>query len=124
MRPPSSVLQNITARAVCPAPPTRSAGVGASLTHQACCLMSSATSSSTREAPSCCSRSSPNGRKERLSRIGTNLPFSGWGTVFPDPRPVAAIVDRVTFNAHITETGTQSYRLATSTTAARRKRTM
>jgi hypothetical protein len=36
------------------------------------------------------------------------------GTVFPDPRLVAAIVDRVTFNAHILETGTQSYRLAAS----------
>jgi hypothetical protein len=31
-----------------------------------------------------------------------------------DPRLVAAIVDRVTFNAHILETGTQSYRLRTS----------
>ena len=54
-------------------------------------------------------------REERASiAIGTNLPFSEWGTVFPDPRLVAAIVDRVTFNAHILETGTQSYRLATS----------
>ena len=52
-------------------------------------------------------------REERASiAIGTNLPFSEWGTVFPDPRLVAAIVDRVTFNAHILETGTQSYRLA------------
>jgi hypothetical protein len=42
--------------------------------------------------------------------------------VFPDPRIVAAIVDRVTFNAHILETGTQSYRLRTSTTSSRRKR--
>jgi hypothetical protein len=33
--------------------------------------------------------------------------------VFPDPRLVAAIVDRVTF-ARILETGTQSYRLRTS----------
>ena len=33
-----------------------------------------------------------------------------------DPRLVAAIVDRVTFNAHILETGTQSYRLRTSKT--------
>jgi IstB-like ATP binding protein len=41
--------------------------------------------------------------------------------VFPDSRLVAAIVDRVTFNAHIIETGTQSYRLATSKTAIRRK---
>jgi DNA replication protein DnaC len=54
-------------------------------------------------------------RDERASiAIGTNLPFSEWGSVFPDPRLVAAIVDRVTFNAHILETGTQSYRLATS----------
>jgi DNA replication protein DnaC len=61
-------------------------------------------------------------REERASiAIGTNLPFSEWGTVFPDPRLVAAIVDRVTFNAHILETGAQSYRLATSKTAARRK---
>jgi DNA replication protein DnaC len=56
-------------------------------------------------------------REERASiGIGTNLPFSEWGTVFPDPRLVAAIVDRVTFNAHILETGTQSYRLRTSKT--------
>jgi DNA replication protein DnaC len=45
-----------------------------------------------------------------------------WGTVFPDPRLVAAIVDRVTFNAHIIETGTKSYRLRTSKTATRTKR--
>ena len=57
-------------------------------------------------------------REERASiGIGTNLPFSEWGTIFPDPRLVAAIVDRVTFNAHILETGTQSYRLRTSKTA-------
>jgi DNA replication protein DnaC len=62
-------------------------------------------------------------RDERASiGIGTNLPFSEWGTVFPDPRLVAAIVDRVTFNAHIIETGTQSYRLAASKTAARAPR--
>ncbi len=40
--------------------------------------------------------------------------------MFPDPRLVAAIVDRVTFNAHILETGTQSYRLATSKTRSRK----
>ena len=38
------------------------------------------------------------------------------GNRVPDPRLVAAIVNRVTFNAHILETGTQSYRLATSKT--------
>jgi DNA replication protein DnaC len=57
-------------------------------------------------------------REERASiALGTNLPFSEWGTVVTDPRLVAAIVDRVTFNAHILETGTQSYRLRTSRTA-------
>ncbi len=62
-------------------------------------------------------------REERASiGIGSNLPFSEWGSVFPDPRLVAAIVDRVTFNAHIIETGTESYRLRTSKTTARRKR--
>ena len=62
-------------------------------------------------------------REERASiAVGTNLPFSEWGTVFPDPRLVAAIVDRVTFNAHILETGTQSYRLATSKTRSRNLR--
>jgi DNA replication protein DnaC len=62
-------------------------------------------------------------REERASiGIATNLPFSEWGTVFPDPRLVAAIVDRVTFNAHILETGTESYRLRTSKSSSRRKR--
>ncbi len=63
-------------------------------------------------------------REEKASvAVASNLPFSEWGTVIPDPRLVAAIVDRVTFNAHILETGTQSYRLRTSKTTARRKRT-
>ena len=63
-------------------------------------------------------------REERASiGIGTNLPFSEWGSVFPDPRLVAAIVDRVTFNAHILETGTESYRLRTSKTAHRATKT-
>jgi hypothetical protein len=43
--------------------------------------------------------------------------------VFPAPRLVAAIVDRVTLNAHILETGTQSYRPRISKASVRRKRT-
>jgi hypothetical protein len=39
--------------------------------------------------------------------------------VFPGPRLVAAIAGRVTVNAHILETGGQSYRLATSKTTTR-----
>lgn len=35
------------------------------------------------------------------------------------PNRTTAIVDRVTFNAHILETGTQSYRLSTSKTSRR-----
>ncbi len=40
--------------------------------------------------------------------------FSGWTKTFTDPRLCAAIVDRLTFGGHIIETGTQSYRLATT----------
>ncbi len=51
----------------------------------------------------------------------SNLPFSEWGQVIPDPRLVAAIVDRLTFPAHIIEMGTDSYRLR-STRATRAKK--
>jgi len=43
--------------------------------------------------------------------VGTNLPFSEWRNIITDPRLVAAVIDRLTFNAHIIETGTTSYRL-------------
>ena len=50
-------------------------------------------------------------REERASiGVGTNLPFSESGSVFSYLCLVAAIVDRVTFNTHILETGTASYR--------------
>jgi DNA replication protein DnaC len=61
-------------------------------------------------------------REEKASvAVASNLPFSEWGGVIADPRLVAAIVDRLTFNAHIIETGTESYRLKT-TKATRRPR--
>jgi len=51
-------------------------------------------------------------REERASiAVATNAPFSEWGHTFTDPRLAAAIVDRLTFNAHILETGHDSYRL-------------
>jgi len=54
-------------------------------------------------------------RDEKSSiAVGTNLPFSEWGNIITDPRLVAAVIDRLTFNAHIIETGTHSYRLKTS----------
>jgi hypothetical protein len=42
-----------------------------------------------------------------------------WDRTFTDKRLCQAIVDRLTFEAHIIETGTQSFRLA-STTAKRK----
>lgn len=61
-------------------------------------------------------------REEKASiAVASNLPFSEWGGVIPDPRLVAAIIDRVTFNAHIIETGTESFRLR-STRNGRTKR--
>lgn len=52
-------------------------------------------------------------REERRAiAIASNAPFSEWKQTFTDPRLCAAILDRVTFNAHILETGTDSYRLA------------
>jgi DNA replication protein DnaC len=51
--------------------------------------------------------------------VTTNLPFSEWTQVFPETRLCKAVVDRLTFNAHIVETGTESWRFKRS--AARRK---
>lgn len=54
-------------------------------------------------------------RDEKASvAVASNHPFSEWGRTFTDPRLVAAVVDRLTFNAHIIETGTNSYRLHTT----------
>src|SRR6202158_1087657 len=45
-------------------------------------------------------------RNERGSLIvTTNLPFGEWTKVFPDPRLVKAVVDRITHKAHILEHG-------------------
>lgn len=49
--------------------------------------------------------------------------ISGHGSIIPDPRLLAAIVDRLTFHAHMIETGTQSHRLrSTRATKGRTKR--
>jgi DNA replication protein DnaC len=56
-------------------------------------------------------------REERASvAVASNAPFSEWGQTFSDPRLAAAVVDRLTFHAHIIETGSQSYRLQASHT--------
>ncbi|WP_405477742.1 IS21-like element helper ATPase IstB [Streptomyces canus] len=57
-------------------------------------------------------------REEKNSvAIASNESFGGWTRTFTDPRLCAAIVDRLTFGGNIIETGTESYRLA-STRAA------
>ncbi|MFE3329893.1 IS21-like element helper ATPase IstB [Streptomyces sp. NPDC059176] len=54
-------------------------------------------------------------REEKNSvAIASNESFSGWTKTFTDPRLCAAIVDRLTFGGNIIETGTDSYRLATT----------
>lgn len=50
-------------------------------------------------------------RAERAALIvTTNLPFSEWTTVLPNPRLCKALLDRVTDRAHIIETGSESFR--------------
>lgn len=54
-------------------------------------------------------------REERRAiAIASNAPFSEWKRTFTDERLCTAIIDRMTYNAHIVETGTDSYRLATT----------
>jgi DNA replication protein DnaC len=51
------------------------------------------------------------GRAERAAVIvTTNLPFSEWTTMFPNARLCKAMLDRLTDQAHIIETGSDSYR--------------
>jgi DNA replication protein DnaC len=50
-------------------------------------------------------------RAERAAVIvTTNLPFSEWTTMVPNARLCKAMVDRLTDQAHIIETGAESYR--------------
>ncbi len=42
--------------------------------------------------------------------VTTDLPFSEWTQVVPNPRLCKALLDRITDRAHIIETGTESYR--------------
>jgi DNA replication protein DnaC len=51
----------------------------------------------------------------------TNLPFGEWTKVFPEARLCKAIVDRLTFNAHIIETGTESWRFKKTLERQQRK---
>ncbi|MGW2206976.1 IS21-like element helper ATPase IstB [Streptomyces sp. NPDC001774] len=63
-------------------------------------------------------------REEKNSvAIASNESFSSWTKTFTDPRLCAAIVDRLTFGGNIIETGTDSYRLATTRARAEQQRT-
>jgi len=56
-------------------------------------------------------------RAHRRPLCGRRAPHTARGLTganVRDPKRSAAIVDRVTYNAHILETGTHSYRLRTS----------
>jgi DNA replication protein DnaC len=60
-------------------------------------------------------------REEKNSvAIASNESFGGWTKTFTDPRLCAAIVDRLTFSGTIIETGTNSYRLASTKAQAER----
>lgn len=62
-------------------------------------------------------------RAERAALIvTTNLPFSEWVTVFPNPRLCKALLDRITDRAHIIETGTESFRFRRSMERRQKKR--
>lgn len=51
------------------------------------------------------------GRAERAAVVvTTNLPFSEWTTMFPNARLCKAMLDRLTDQAHIIDTGKESYR--------------
>jgi len=55
------------------------------------------------------------GRAERAAMIvTTNLPFSEWTTMFPNARLCKAMLDRLTDQAHIIDTGKESYRFRRS----------
>jgi len=43
--------------------------------------------------------------------LTTNIEFSKWGEIFPDEMLAAALIDRLTHNAHILNMNAQSYRL-------------
>src|SRR6195952_3260792 len=47
--------------------------------------------------------------------VTTNLPFSEWSQVIPNPRLCKALIDRLTDQAHIITTGTDSYRFRRTT---------
>ena len=61
-------------------------------------------------------------RAERAAIIvTTNLPFSEWTTVFPNPRLCKALLDRITDRAHIIDTGKESFRFLRTMERSKKK---
>lgn len=61
-------------------------------------------------------------RAERSAVVlTTNLPFSEWTQVIPNARLCKALLDRITDQAHIIETGTDSYRFRRTVEKVRSK---
>lgn len=56
--------------------------------------------------------------------VTTNLTFGEWTKMFPDPRLCRAIVDRLTFKAHIIDTGNDSERLKETMRRMKVRRTL
>jgi DNA replication protein DnaC len=60
-------------------------------------------------------------QERRPILVTTNLPFSEWTSMFPDPRLCRAVVDRLTHRAHIIDTGLNSIRLSETLARVGRK---
>ena len=74
----------------------------------ACPSASSPANTESTAAPSARHSPQPNPHPAR----NRSAQHRAWTDTFTDPRLCAAIVDRLTYNATIIETGTNSYRLA------------
>jgi DNA replication protein DnaC len=55
--------------------------------------------------------------------VTTNLPFSEWSQVIPNPRLCKALIDRLTDQAHIITTGADSFRFRRTTAQRRASKT-